>query len=851
MEETNKALADLTAAVSAMSSQIGEIHPIILELQGWRPAVERSVEDLRLEVGELRQLLKEVRPETAPVLDPAPAAATELVHPIGLADLPPLLSSTAAPPLKASLIADARLPQPSECLMPRSGDGHGPAGHSRTQDHRGMSPGERTPRAPPVTGMADSHPFLAESSFMGERQFGFGRFPPPPRFDFPLFDGDGPRAWRLKCEAYFRVCTLSPYTWVSCAAMYFIDGALSWSQSTKAHLIYTDWVVFAEAVCVQFGREEFQSLLWQFNRLQQNGSMAEYAEKFTQFMHNLVAHHESWEPSYFITHFVDGLKKDIRAAVVLHRPKTLDTAVDLACLQEEVLEAMRREDKRDDRRYSTPVSSRGVPRTALPLPPPPVITPTKPAVPVEGCSTDRRAQEAAHTPPAEDKIVALRAYRRARGLCFTCGERWGRDHCCGPTVQLHVVEELLAMMHSEPNDSNDLNQDEAASEQGPDCCVLSKEALDGGESSTTMRLHGWVQGREVLMLIDSGSSHSFICESLAAQLHGVVKTHGVTFETTLKVLPLGCYDVILGIDWLAQHSPMKLCATIQGEPNITEVPVPAEIDALINEFEHLFAEPKGLPPQRSFDHTIPLLPGAKPVNVCPYHYSPAQKDEIEKQVADMLAQGIIAPSSSPFASPVLLVQKKDLSWRFCVDYRQLNAITVMNRFPLPVIDELLDELAGSMWFTSLDLRAGYHQIRMKPEDEHKTAFKTHHGHFEFKLLDKHQLRVKKSKCTFARPSLLYLGHEISGDGVRIDNKNIATVEKWPTPSTVKVVRGFLGLAGYYRKFVKNFGIISCPLTDLLKKNTVFRWTSLEEAAFQELKKALITAPVLALPDFQV
>uniref|UniRef100_A0A452YJ10 Reverse transcriptase domain-containing protein n=1 Tax=Aegilops tauschii subsp. strangulata TaxID=200361 RepID=A0A452YJ10_AEGTS len=132
--------------------------------------------------------------------------------------------------------------------------------------------------------------------------------------------------------------------------------------------------------------------------------------------------------------------------------------------------------------------------------------------------------------------------------------------------------------------------------------------------------------------------------------------------------------------------------------------------------------------------TIPLLPGAKPVNIRPYRYSPAQKDEVERQVADMLAQGIIVPSSSPSASPVLLVQKKDLTWRFCVDYRQLNAMTVKNRYPLPIIDELLDELAGSKFFISLDLRAGYHQIRMKPEDEHKTAFKTHNGHYEFRVL---------------------------------------------------------------------------------------------------------------------
>lgn len=119
----------------------------------------------------------------------------------------------------------------------------------------------------------------------------------------------------------------------------------------------------------------------------------------------------------------------------------------------------------------------------------------------------------------------------------------------------------------------------------------------------------------------------------------------------------------------------------------------------------------------------------------------------------------------------------------------------------------------------------------------------------FQLLDEHRLKIKLSKCSFARPSLTYLGHEISGDGVRTDEKNVAAVQKWPTLVNVNEVRGFLGLAGYYRKFVKNFGIINRPLTDLVKKNTVFRCTELEAAAFQELKTALVTAPVLALPDF--
>jgi hypothetical protein len=141
-----------------------------------------------------------------------------------------------------------------------------------------------------------------------------------------------------------------------------------------------------------------------------------------------------------------------------------------------------------------------------------------------------------------------------------------------------------------------------------------------------------------------------------------------------------------------------------------------------------------LPPSREYDHHIPLIPGVKPVNVKPYRYSPTQKDEIERQIKEMLANGIFRPSTSPFASPVLLVKKKDGTWRFCIDYRQLNAITVKNKYPLPIVDELLDELKGAAWFTKLDMKSGYHQIRLTPTDEPKTTFRTHHGHSEFRVM---------------------------------------------------------------------------------------------------------------------
>lgn len=221
----------------------------------------------------------------------------------------------------------------------------------------------------------------------------------------------------------------------------------------------------------------------------------------------------------------------------------------------------------------------------------------------------------------------------------------------------------------------------------------------------------------------------------------------------------------------------------------------------------------------------------------------------------MLRAGLIVPSISPFSSPVLLVKKKDQTWRFCVDFRHLNAITIKNTYPLPVIEELLDELSGSTWFSKLDLKAGYHQIRLVEEDEEKTAFKTHQGHFQFRvlpygvtggpptfqagmntvlapllrhgvlvfmddilvhsssypshlslleqvlqLLQDNQLHAKQSKCSFAQRHISYLGHRISDKGVATLDEHIQTIKTWKQPQTVKQLRGFLGLAGYYRKF---------------------------------------------------
>ena len=162
--------------------------------------------------------------------------------------------------------------------------------------------------------------------------------------------------------------------------------------------------------------------------------------------------------------------------------------------------------------------------------------------------------------------------------------------------------------------------------------------------------------------------------------------------------------------------------------------LPQDLQQLIDTYSDLFEVPKELPPPRSHDHKIPLFDETKAVKVRPYRYSAVQKDELEKLVSKMLVTGVIRDSFSSFASPVVLVKKKDGTWRLCVDYRQLNELTVKDRFPIPLVEELLDELGKAVYFSKLDLRSGYHQIRMHEADIHKTAFRTHQGHYEFLVM---------------------------------------------------------------------------------------------------------------------
>ena len=307
-------------------------------------------------------------------------------------------------------------------------------------------------------------------------------------------------------------------------------------------------------------------------------------------------------------------------------------------------------------------------------------------------------------------------------------------------------------------------------------------------------------------------------------------------------------------------------------------------------------------------HQIPTTDD-QPINTRQYRFPQLHKEEINKQVEELLAGGIVKPSQSPYNTPIWIVPKKEDSkgnkrWRMVLDFRALNDKTIGDAYPLPNIVDILDQLGGAQYFSVCDLASGFHQIEMDPADSHKTAFTTPFGHYEFsrmpfglknapatfqRLMDlvlsglqgrelfvymddiviyatsleeherkynllierlrKANLKLQPDKCEFLKTEVTYLGHIISRDGVKPDPRKLEAVKSFPRPKTPKNIKQFLGLAGYYRRFIPNFSRLAKPLTNLLKNDTRFEWTSFQEESFETLKQLLCEEPVLQYPDF--
>ncbi|GKB16558.1 putative reverse transcriptase domain-containing protein [Tanacetum coccineum] len=418
------------------------------------------------------------------------------------------------------------------------------------------------------------------------------------------------------------------------------------------------------------------------------------------------------------------------------------------------------------------------------------------------------------------------------------------------------------------------------------------------------------------------------------------------FEVDLMPIELGTFDVIIGMDWLVKHDALIVCGkkevhipvkgkmlVVKGNCDESRLKVVSCIKVIkyIEMGCHLFIahvtkkEPQekhledvpiicdfpevfpndlpGLPPPRQVEFRIELMPGAAPVARASYCLAPSELKELSDQLKELSDKGFIRPSLSPWGAPVLFVKKKGGPFRMCIDYRELNKITFKNRYPLPRIDDLFDQLQGSSVYSKIDLRSGYHQLHIREEDIPIIAFRTRYGHFEFqvmpfgltnapavfmdlmyrvckpyldkfvivfiddiliyskskedheehlkiilRLLKKEKLYAKFSKSDFWLDSVQFLGHMIDIEGVHIDPSKIKAINNWTSPTTPTKVRQFLGLAGYYRRFIEGFSLIAKPLTKLIQKNKKYECGEDEEEAFQKLKKKLCSAPLLALPE---
>ncbi|KAG8490957.1 hypothetical protein CXB51_014090 [Gossypium anomalum] len=290
---------------------------------------------------------------------------------------------------------------------------------------------------------------------------------------------------------------------------------------------------------------------------------------------------------------------------------------------------------------------------------------------------------------------------------------------------------------------------------------------------------------------------------------------------------------------------------------------------VVCEYPDVFPEElPGLPPVREVEFGIELVPGTTPISIAPYRMAPTELKELKAQLQELTDRGFARPSFSPWGAPVLFVKKKDGTMRLCIDYRQLNKVTIKNKYPLPHIDDLFDQLKGALVFSKIDLRSGYYQLRVRDSEIPKTTFRTryivfiddtlvysrdeteHAKHIRLvlqMLRDKH-LYGKFSKCEFWLREVSFLGHVVSASGIRVDPSKILAVLKWKPPRNVTEVRSFLGLAGYYRRFVKGFSMIATLMTKLLYKDVKFEWSEKCQKSFDQLKTYLTKAPVLVQPE---
>ncbi|KAJ4811165.1 polyprotein [Rhynchospora pubera] len=774
-----------------------------------------------------------------------------------------------------------------------------------------------------------------------------------PKMDFPSFDGTDPTDWVMKSEYFFEIYQTPDDYKTRLAVIHFVGEASSWYRNFRMGMENPPWELLVEEVLARFAENAAQELVGEFKRLHQSGKVNDYVKVFDGLKARMM-HERPYLPiEFYVSSFIEGLREEIRSMVTMFNPKSLNEAYKYAKLYEGVTDTQIRRAKfipkpvtvagpvkRDNNekasigggkfQKSWTSSNSYEQRRALNL-----------------CHKCNEKWHYGHQ--CANKTLHLLKGPEEEEDMSSEGEVW-EENRDDEQFDEQVEEAVISLFNSKGNTRVKNMKFKGTIGKMPICALIDTGSTHSFVNPSVLHNQGFRISKNTPMAVVVANGNKMITEAVCNALTFSIQGHDFTQD--MRILDVKGYDVILGLDWLNDMGPMwvdwnkgnikfkrgskdvnlQVCEEVaelrlcQGELDLNKeikkgsellvaylfkseleekviTPVEPELGGILTDFSDVFQEPSTLPPHREVDHQIPLLPNTQPINQRPYRHSYFQKLEIEKIIEELLKNNFIQPSTSPFASPIILVKKKDNSWRLCIDYRKLNSCTVKNRYPIPIIEDLLDELNGAKIFSKIDLRSGYHQIKMDPNDSYKTAFRTHEGLYEYKvmpfgltnapatfqllmnqvfkpflrkfvlvffddiliyshdmethkqhlslaleLLRRNQLFAKESKCEFGLREIEYLGHVISEHGVSTDQKKVEAMQRWPTPKNVRELRGFLGLTGYYRRFIKGYGTISKPLTDQLKKNS-FSWNEEAQHAFKKLKLAMMSAPVLTLPDF--